>query len=129
MSAKTNGIVTAIVGASLWGFSGACIQYLYAHYEIEPLFITGVRTLGAGVLFLALLLVIKRRQLASMLSDRESRAQIVIFGSFGLFLCQAVYVVSVGFTNAGTATVLQALNMVIVLAVTCVQLRRRPGGL
>ena len=129
MSAKTIGIVTAIAGASLWGFSGACMQYLYAHYEIEPLFITGVRTLGAGVLFLALLLGTKREQLAGMLSERDSLVQLVVFGSFGLFLCQAAYVVSVGFTNAGTATVLQALNMVIVLAVTCVQLRRRPGGL
>lgn len=128
MSTKSIGIVSALVGASLWGFSGACMQYLYAHYEIEPLFITGVRTLGAGVLFLVLLLVTKREQLANMLSDRDSRVQLVIFGSCGLFLCQASYVVSVGFTNAGTATVLQGLNMVIVLVVTCVQLRRLPSG-
>ena len=121
------GIACAIVGAALWGFSGACMQYLFEHSQVTSLFITGVRMLGAGILFLALLAVRKRELIKNMLADRESVAQLCVFGSFGLFLCQVTYVVTIGYTNAGTATVLQGLNIVFVLVATCVLARRLPG--
>ena len=44
-------IIAALVGGAMWGFSGTCAQYLYQHYEIDPLFITWVRMLGSGILF------------------------------------------------------------------------------
>ncbi len=83
--------------------------------------------LGAGILFLTVLVVRKRELIKNMLTDRESVVQLCVFGSLGLFLCQVTYVVTIGYTNAGTATVLQGLNIVFVLVAPCVLARRLPG--
>ena len=42
------GVVCALAGGALWGFSGACSQYLFAHYDIDASFITAARMLGFG---------------------------------------------------------------------------------
>jgi drug/metabolite transporter (DMT)-like permease len=120
------GVVCAVLGAALWGFSGACAQFLFAHYEISALFITVVRMLGAGVLFGIVLLATWRHELARLLADRASLARLLVFGGFGLFLDQFAYIMAIDFTNAGTATVLQGLNMVFVVVATCSIVRRRP---
>ena len=44
------GVVCALAGGALWGFSGACSQYLFAHYDIDASFITAARMLGCSVL-------------------------------------------------------------------------------
>ena len=49
------GVVCVIAGAILWGFSGGCVQYLQSHYAIDSVFLSMCRMLGAGVLFVVLL--------------------------------------------------------------------------
>ena len=123
------GVIAAIVGGAFWGFSGTCAQYLYQHYDIDPLFITWVRMLGSGVLFLLLLVVTQRQKMRELAADRTSLWQLALFGVAGLFLCQFTYTSSVNATNAGTATVLQSLNTVFILAITCVMMRRGPRAM
>ena len=120
------GIVYSLVGASLWGFSGSCAQFLFERYEIDSLFITAVRMLGSGLLFLVLLQATHPDELRAALRDRTALRGIALFGIVGLFPSQITYVISVSYTNAGTATVLQALNIVFVLFFTCVTMRRGP---
>lgn len=123
------GVVSAIVGGAFWGFSGTCAQYLYQHYEIDPLFITWVRMLGSGVLFLLLLALTQRDRLRAIAADKTTIGKLTLFGIAGLFLCQFTYTTSVNATNAGTATVLQSLNTVFIVAITCVALRRAPRAM
>lgn len=123
------GVIAAIVGGAFWGFSGTCAQYLYQHYAIDPLFITWVRMLGSGVLFLLLLVATQRQKMRELAADRTSLWQLALFGVAGLFLCQFTYTSSVNATNAGTATVLQSLNTVFILAITCVMMRRGPRAM
>lgn len=120
------GILCALVGASLWGFSGSCAQFLFAHYSIDSLFITSVRMLGSGLLFLALLAMRYRPQLQGMFRDRRTLLQLALFGVVGLFPSQILYVVVISYTNAGTATVLQMLNTVFVITATCFIAHRSP---
>ena len=120
------GIVCALAGASLWGFSGACAQFLFAGYSISPLFLTTVRMLGAGAIFLAVLAVTQRDRLRAVFHDRDSLKALFLFGSVGLLLSQLTYVISVAYTNAGTATVLQSLAIVFVMLFTCMTMRRLP---
>ena len=124
----TRGVACALVGAALWGFSGACAQFLLTNYDITPSFVTAVRMLGAGVLFLLVLAVRSRAQLAAMLHDRSSAARLVVFGAVGLFLCQITYAVVIGYTNAGTATVLQSTGIAFVMLFSCVFARKLPRG-
>lgn len=123
------GVVAALVGGAMWGFSGTCAQYLYQHYEIDPLFITWVRMLGSGILFLILLAFTQRGKLRAIAGDRRELGRLTLFGIAGLFLCQFTYTTSVNATNAGTATVLQSLNTVFILAATCLIMRRAPRAM
>lgn len=123
------GVVAALVGGAMWGFSGTCAQYLYQHYEIDPLFITWVRMLGSGILFLILLAFTQRAKLRAITGDRRELGRLALFGIAGLFLCQFTYTTSVNATNAGTATVLQSLNTVFILAATCLMMRRAPRAM
>lgn len=123
------GVVAALIGGAMWGFSGTCAQYLYQHYEIDPLFITWVRMLGSGILFLILLAFTQRGKLRSIAGDRWELGRLALFGIAGLFLCQFTYTTSVNATNAGTATVLQSLNTVFILAATCLMMRRAPRAM
>lgn len=113
----------------MWGFSGTCAQYLYQHYEIDPLFITWVRMLGSGILFLILLAFTQRGKLRAIAGDNRELGRLALFGIAGLFLCQFTYTTSVNATNAGTATVLQSLNTVFILAATCLMMRRAPRAM
>ena len=122
----TKGVLCALVGAALWGFSGACAQFLLANYDITPSFITAVRMLGAGALFLAVLVVRNRAQLCAMLGDRRTVGPLAAFGGVGLFLCQITYTIVIGYTNAGTATVLQTTGIAFVMLATCLFMRRLP---
>ena len=120
------GIVSTLLGAVAWGFSGTCVQYLFASTDMDALLLTTIRELGAGIVFLVVLLLRQRDLLRQMLADGDTRRRLVVFGSCGLFLNSALYATTIAHTNAGTATVLQSLNIVMVLGVTCVATRRRP---
>lgn len=123
------GIIATLAGAIAWGFSGTCVQFLFSSSSLDPVLLTAYRQLGAGILFLLILVVRKRDTLRAMFADKRSLVRLLIFGSFGLFLNSTVYSTTISYTNAGTATVLQSLNIIIVLVITCVTQRRGPRAL
>ena len=53
--------------------------------------------------------------------DKQSLVMIFVFALFGLFLNQFAYLEAIHETNAGTATVLQYLCPVGILAYTCIK--------
>ena len=126
MNRFTKGILCALAGTSCWGFSCACVQFLLQGYTVSPLFLTTVRMLGAGALFIALLAITQRDALMAALRDRATRRGLLAFGGIGLLLSQLTYLISISYTNAGTATVLQSLAIVFVMLFTCVSVRRLP---
>lgn len=119
------GVVCALAGATLWGFSGACIQFLAESYEVSSAFISAVRAGVAALLFAVFVFVTRREALLSLLGSPAGRSTLVLFG-VGLYLSQITYAVSVALTNAGTATVLQATCTVFVMLITCARARRLP---
>ena len=123
------GIVSTLAGAIAWGLSGTCVQYLFAHSTIDSLLLTALRQLGAGIMFMAILLVGHRPQLREIAADPETRRRLLILGTAGLFLNSTLYATTISYTNAGTATVLQSLNVPMVLALACLTERRIPRRL
>jgi len=119
------GAVCALAGATLWGFSGACIQFLVEGYAVSSAFISFARAATAALLFLALVLATRREALLSLLGSRAARRTLLLFG-VGLYLSQITYAISIEMTNAGTATVLQATCTVFVMLFTCLRTRRLP---
>lgn len=123
------GVVSTLLGAMAWGASGTGLQYLFAHSDIDSLLLTSLRQLGAGALFLAIMLLRRRDQLREIAADGDSVKRLLIFGVAGLFLNSTLYATAISYTNAGTATVLQSLAVPMVLAISCVRERRAPRAL
>lgn len=121
----TIGILSALTGALLWGFSGACAQVVLSEYGMSPLFITVVRATIAAVIMLGFAAVRYKDALCEILSCKRVRLKLVLFG-IGLFLSQSTFAVSVASTNAGTATVLQSLATVFVMGIACISGKRLP---
>ncbi|MEF2830850.1 MAG: DMT family transporter, partial [Senegalimassilia anaerobia] len=101
------GIACALAGAGLWGVSGACAQHLFSHYGITPMFATAVRSFVATLFFFGVL-VLRRRYMLELIWKSEPRVKLffLVFGG-ALFVDQFAYAMTIAFTNAGTATVLQ----------------------
>ena len=129
MDKRVKGIASALVGASLWGVSGTCSQFLLANYAISSLFITMVRASVSAVLFLSIIAMRRREAFGEAFADARILRQLVAFGVIGLFASQITYLVAIGHTNGGTATVLQSTSIVIIMAVTCIQCRCAPKPL
>ena len=74
------GVVCALAGATLWGFSGACIQFLAESYEVSSAFISAVRAGVAALLFAVFVFVTRREALLSLLGSPAARPTLVLFG-------------------------------------------------
>ena len=128
MSRFAVGVICALVGATCWGFSGTCMQFLFSNYDVPVLFVATFRLLVAGAVLTLAMFVTKRDQMIELLHDRSSMLRTCLFGLLGLFFCQVAYMFAIDYTNAGTATVLQSFNVVIVLVYTCISARRAPSA-
>ena len=120
------GVFCTLLGGTLWGFSGACLQKLLGAYDISPLFVTMVRMVGSGIVFLIMLLITRREDLKAIFSDPRMVGRFVFFGVFGLFFCQFTYIMTIEYTNAGTATVLQCTGTIFIMLLSCILARRLP---
>ena len=119
------GVACTLAGGALWGFSGSCAQFLLDEYGIDPLFTVGFRAVGAAIIFLAVIALRYRERFAAMLRSLGGLARVALFG-VALFACQITYVVAIGLSNAGTVTVLQSGNVVIVMLISCLMARTLP---
>lgn len=128
MNKNTRGILCTLSGGALWGFSGACGQYLFSHGQVDSAWLTVVRMTAAGVLLTAVNLVRSGKRAADILKSGRDALQLVVFALVGLVFSQYAYLTSIVYTNAGTATVLQYLGPVLIMVLMCLKLRRLPDG-
>lgn len=75
----------------------------------------------------AFLLVWQGKNAWKIWSVRQDALQLVAFSIAGLLFCQYAYLTAVQYTNAGTATVIEYINPVLVMAIVCLKHRRMPS--
>ncbi len=121
------GIAMTLCGGVLWGINATVSKILMGTYHASPLWIACVRELAAGVLFLACSAIMTPKLLSGMLRDRASYPRILATALVCVLLVQVAYLESINWTNSGTATVLQSLNLLFVLAFVCLRGKRFPG--
>lgn len=126
MNKNTRGIFCTLLGGVLWGFSGACSDYLFTNYAMDSSWLTVVRMLGAGIALTAINLTGSRKRSFAIWKNRLDALQLVIFALLGLAFSQYAYLTSIDHSNAGTATVLQYLGPVLIMGLVCVKNRRLP---
>ena len=116
--------MTLIAGIA-WGLSGACGQYLMAH-GFTAIGLTTIRLVFSGAVLLLLAYLADQEKVKAFLSDRSSYIPLLLFAFLGLLMTQLTYLEAIDATNAGTATVLQYLCPIGVLAYSCVKDRVAP---
>lgn len=121
------GLIT-LAGGTLWGINATVSKILMNDYGADPLWIANVRQLGAGLLFLAIAAATQPKALAGAVRDRGLYMRYVAGAVIGVMATQVTYLQAIRWTNPGTATVLQTLNLLFVLLWVCVRGRRLPGA-
>ena len=120
------GIAFTLLGGVGWGFSGTCAQFLFTNYDVEPTWLVAARMVIAALMFAPLVLGTHRREEVELIRDKPNILITLVFAVFGLFACSSSYLMSIQASDAGTATVLQSLNLLLILVVSCVQMHRLP---
>lgn len=90
----------------------------------DPLMLTMFRLILGGVL---LLLINPKAPKLAIFKTPSSVFQLLMFALFGMLICQYSYLMTIRYTDAGTATVLQYTAPVLILAVMCIVGRRWPN--
>lgn len=120
------GVLATLVGGSFWGFSGTSASFLFDTYHVDTLWLMSVRQILAGLLFMAVVVTRDRERLIKLWTTPADRKQLLLFTAFGLLFNQLCYLSAVRLTNAGTATVFQCLQLVVVMGYACVTAHRLP---
>ena len=120
MSKGLKGTLFTVIAGIAWGLSGTSGQYLMVH-GISALVLTNIRLIIAGLLLVLLSYIKSKEQFLAFLKDKSSLFSLLLFSLFGLFLNQLAYLTAIQETNAGTATVLQYVCPVGILAYTCIK--------
>ncbi|HEM3683531.1 TPA: EamA family transporter [Streptococcus suis] len=128
MTEKQKGTLITLIAGIAWGLSGVSGQYLMAR-GVSVDMITSLRLMVSGVFLLGLAYLTAREQLIMVLKSKQALLGIFVFAILGLVLNQMAYLQAIYYTNAGTATVLQYLCPVLVLAYTCLKKREKPSGI
>lgn len=126
ISKNIRGTAFALLGGVGWGFSGACAQYLFAHNGLDPLWISSVRMLCAGIVLSIFALVAFRGPFLSLCRNPKSLLHLTFFSLCGVAFCQVTYLLAIQYSNAGTATVIQYTGPVMIVLYFCVRGRRLP---
>ncbi len=121
------GVVCTLVGAMMWGYMASAMQLLSGRYAVDPTSLALIRTLAAGAILMAAAHVLDGAHLHALLADRTARLHTLAFGA-ALYGSQLTYIIAIALTNAGTATVLQSLNAVFIMAIACATTRRLPDA-
>lgn len=117
------GTLITLVAGIAWGLSGVSGQYLMS-CGVSVDMITSLRLMVSGVFLFGLAYLTAREQLIKVIKNKRDLLGIFVFAMLGLVLNQMAYLQAIYYTNAGTATVLQYLCPVLVLAYTCLKNRK-----
>lgn len=126
MSKNRKGVCLVIVGGIFWGCSGVMGKYLFNERDITAAWLVATRLVGAGALMVLLSWLTKKNEIFAVWKEKKSAASQVIFGLFGMMLCQLTYFETIQASNPGTATVLQSTAPILILLYTIVRQKRKP---
>ena len=120
------GALLAFLGGAFWGISGVSGQYLFSVKGVTSTWLIPIRLTLAGVLLLAFQFARNGKKTLDVWKNKRNAIDTVIYGMFGLMMCQYTYFQTIEWSNAGTACVIQYLGPSLVVLVMCIMEKRRP---
>ena len=110
------GIILTLLGATLWGVSGTSVQFVGNFRNMNLEWLLTMRLITAGLLTVLYGWIRQGSAIFNVFRNWRDTLGLVIFGVFGMALCQYTYFRSIVIAGAGIATVLQYLapSMIII---------------
>lgn len=120
------GMILTLLGGALWGTNATVSKILMMNYHVSPMQIACVRQFATGILFIIIAAIFTPKQLVKVFGAGRDWFMIVATGMVCVLFAQITYLMAIDWTNSGTATVLQSLNLLFVLLYVCLRNRRTP---
>ncbi|MFR3115484.1 MAG: DMT family transporter [Dialister sp.] len=123
---RMKGFVLAAAGSVLWATSGIAGQYLLGYARVSPEWLTLCRLFLAGLLLLFYDALTHKGDIFSIWKNTKDGIELFLFGALGMLFTQYGYFVAIKYSNAATATVLEYLMPILIVAWYCLKYRRLP---
>ena len=88
---QLRGVLCVLVGAISWGFSGACGQFLFSHYNINTAWLSCMRMLVTGVI-LTIAYIIRERKAAFDIFNRHGISSESSCLRFSAWVCASMHI-------------------------------------
>lgn len=121
------GIILTLLGATLWGVSGTSVQFVGNFRNMNLEWLLTMRLITAGLLTVLYGWIRQGNAIFNVFRNWRDTLVLVIFGVFGMALCQYTYFRSIVIAGAGIATVLQYLAPSMIIIYLLVRYGKRPS--
>ena len=121
------GIILTLLGATLWGVSGTSVQFVGNFRNMNLEWLLTMRLITAGLLTVLYGWIRQGSAIFNVFRNWRDTLGLVIFGVFGMSLCQYTYFRSIVIAGAGIATVLQYLAPSMIIIYLLVRYGKRPS--
>ncbi|WP_397538389.1 DMT family transporter [Rummeliibacillus pycnus] len=113
---KWKGIILVLLAAIFWGIAGTLAQYLFQVKGFNTEWLVVLRLLVAGFLLLLVNYPKERERIWAIWKNKHDVLSLLLFSFVGMLAVQYTYFAAIKHGNAATATVLQYLSPIIILA-------------
>ena len=121
------GIILTLLGATLWGVSGTSVQFIGNFRNMNLEWLLTMRLITAGLLTILYGWIRQGNAIFNVFRNWRDTLGLIIFGVFGMALCQYTYFRSIVIAGAGIATVLQYLAPSMIIIYLLVRYGKRPS--
>ena len=121
------GIILTLLGATLWGVSGTSVQFVGNFRNMNLEWLLTMRLITAGLLTVLYGWIRQGNAVFNVFRTWRDTLGLVIFGVFGMALCQYTYFRSIVIAGAGIATVLQYLAPSMIIIYLLMRYGKRPS--
>lgn len=121
------GIILTLLGATLWGVSGTSVQFIGNFRNMNLEWLLTMRLITAGLLTVLYGWIRQGNAIFNVFRNWRDTLGLIIFGVFGMALCQYTYFRSIVIAGAGIATVLQYLAPSMIIIYLLMRYGKRPS--
>lgn len=121
------GMIYIILAGCMWGFGGVVGQYVLQYKHIDATWIIAIRLWVPGLLLLILCYRKHKSAIFNPLKNPRELMLLIIFSVVGMMASQLFYFLTIKYSNAATATILQYLYPVVIAIILAIYLRKMPS--
>ena len=110
------GTIYSLLSGLIWGICGILGEYFFTHYQVSSGWITSMRLLIAGSSVLILAFYKFKFHLFDIWRKKKNYLSFLAYAILGIFSVQFFFYLCVEYSNATTATILQFISPIFILA-------------